>query len=113
MRGSTGASRLARVLEARMTDLGRQPEPPELGTIQADGALLLDRFAVPIPQGQYLVCRSLTLPSPLATTSAGGTDGHTHTVPRPLQLAPLTSGDRVLVAWVNGRDPVVVDVVVT
>jgi len=91
-----------------------QPDPLELGTIQGDMSLKVDRFPIPIPAGEYMVCRHLTLPDPLATTeeALGGDYRHSHTVPRPEQLAPLKPGDRVLVAWVNdSTDPVVIDVV--
>lgn len=109
-----GANLLARVIEERVREMVRGPDVLELGTIQADGSLLLDRFPWPIPRGEYLVCRSLTLPDPVAETGPGGADGHTHPVRRPEGLAPLRPGDRVLVAWVNrGSDPVVIDVVVT
>lgn len=136
---NSGASKLAQVIAERITSQTTRPDALELGTIQGDMSLKLDRFAVPIPQGDYLVCRSLTLPNPMTVTveeqgshphgpsgghsqysgdgvhSHPGTEGvHVHEVVRPEQIAPLTSGDRVLVAWVNnGMDPVVIDVVVS
>jgi len=114
---NTGASKLAQVIAERIASQTKQPDTLELGTIQADMSLKLDRFVVPIPQGDYLICRSLTLPDPMAITTeaAVGDHGtHTHSVPRPDQLAPLSPGDRVLVAWVNdGIDPIVIDVVVS
>lgn len=103
---------LARLIDGRIMDRLQRPDALELGTIQPDMSLLVDRFKVPIPAGDYLVCRSLRLADPMVTTAPGGGDGHTHQVPRPAELAPLAPGDRVLVAWVNnGSDPVVVDVV--
>ncbi|MCL6597933.1 MAG: hypothetical protein K6T81_04265 [Alicyclobacillus macrosporangiidus] len=109
MKGNKGVNRLARALDARMQAVSSSPDELELGTIQSDMSLKLDGFGAPIPQGHYLVCRSLTLPDPMAVTSPGGEN-----VPRPAQLAPLKPGDRVLVAWVNqGTDPVVIDVVVS
>jgi len=113
---SSGASKLAQVIAERIASQTQRPDALELGTIQADMSLKLDRFAVPVPKGEYLVCRSLTLQDPMATTmetTVGDHGTHTHGVPRPAQLAPLAPGDRVIVAWVNdGIDPVIIDVVV-
>lgn len=80
----------------------------ELGTIQSDMGLKCDHFGPVIPKGAYDIARSLTLPDPMTTTSDG------YSVARPAQLAPLKSGDRVLVAWINDATiPVVIDVVVS
>lgn len=107
---SRWANRLAQTLAGQIARQTASPDPLELGTIQADMSLLVDRFPIPIPPGDYLICRHLTLPDPLINTVE--TEGHTHAVPRPERLAPLKPGDRVLVAWVNdGTDPVVIDVV--
>jgi hypothetical protein len=114
MAGNRGINRLARALDARMKAVAASPDALELGTIQYDMSLKLDTFGVTIPQGHYLVCRSLTLQDPMVQTSQAGDPAHTHDVPVPPQLTPLKPGDRVLVAWVNqGTDPVVVDVVVS
>lgn len=114
---NSGVSKLAQVIAERISSQTQRPDALELGTIQSDMSLKLDRFAVPIPKGEYLICRSLTLPDPFATTTdatVGDHGIHNHDVPRPLQLAPLSPGDRVLVAWVNdGTDPVIIDVVVS
>lgn len=107
----------------------------ELGTIQTDGSLLVDSF--PHPFTDFLVARSITLPSGVMGQATGqtaaGEGGHTHTdpqggeitggahqhnvtvdVPVPAALAPLAAGDRVIVAWINGgTDVVVLDVVVS
>jgi len=112
-----GASKLAQVIAERIASQTQQPDALELGTIQDDMSLKLDRFAVPVPKGEYLVCRSLKLSDPMTITTeaiVGDHGTHTHDVLRPAQLAPLTPGDRVLVAWVNGGiDPVIIDVVVS
>ncbi|MBO8169357.1 MAG: hypothetical protein H0Z35_09270 [Thermoanaerobacteraceae bacterium] len=114
---NSGVSKLAQVIAERIASQTQRPDVLELGTIQDDMSLKLDRFAVPIPKGEYLICRSLALPDPLATTAeatVGDHGTHSHEVPRPSQLAPLSPSDRVLVAWVNdGMDPVVIDVVVS
>jgi len=106
-----------------MTQRLQRPDVLELGIIQSDMSLKLDRFPIPIPKGDYLVCRTLLLPDPLTETDGGWKDQgfvepfdppaqHWHKVKRPPALAPIKPGDRVLVAWVNnGTDPVVIDVV--
>lgn len=135
----SGTTKLAQVIAIRITTQTQRPDALELGTIQASMALLIDRFPIPIPRGEYLVCRGLTLSDPMTSTPAGqgnhphgpsgghtqqagdgvhahpGTEGtHQHAVPVPAQLAALKPGDRVLVAWTNsGIDPVIIDVVVT
>jgi len=136
---NSGASKLAQVIAERISAQTARPDALELGSIQEDMSLKIDRFAVPIPQGEYLVCRTLTLPDPMTKTIKGqgihphgpsgghsqfsgtgvhshpGDEGaHVHNIVRPEQLSPLKPGDRVLVAWVNGGiDPVIIDVVVS
>jgi len=136
---NSGASKLAQVITERISTQTAKPDALELGRIQADMSLKIDRFAIPIPKGEYLVCRLLTIPDPMTQTVEGqgthphGPSGghaqyvatgthshpesegaHVHDVVRPEQLSPLKPGDRVLVAWVNGgMDPVVIDVVVS
>lgn len=86
MRGNGSANLLARVIAERIRQQTAAPDANELGTIQPDLSLKLDRFQVPILEGAYLVCRGID--------------------------PPLADGDRVLVAWVNGgSDPVVVGVI--
>lgn len=114
---ASGVGKLAQVLSERIGQQTQRPDVLELGVIKSDMSLLLDRFPIPIPWGEYLVCRSLTLPNPMATTtltSIGDHGSHSHNVPLPSQLSPLKPGDRVLIAWVNdGTDPVIIDVVVS
>lgn len=111
---NSGVSKLAQVIAERIAGQTARPDVLELGTIQADMSLKTDHFEKPIPKGEYLVCRTLTLPNLMTTTNIAGQDAHIHTVIRPEQLSPLKPGDRVLVAWVNGGiDPVVIDVVVS
>lgn len=84
---NSGTSKLAQVIAERIASQTAKPDVLELGTIQPDMSLKLDRFAVPIPRGEYMVPRRL--------------------------LASLEPDARVLVAWVNnGIDPVVIDEVV-
>lgn len=53
-----GTSELAQVIAERITTQTRRPDALELGTIQGDMSLKLDRFAVPIPKGEYLIAES-------------------------------------------------------
>jgi len=141
MRGNRGINRIARAIDKRISSLIASPDALELGTIQDDMSLLIDRFPDPFPAGEYLICRTLTQTEPFTTTVEGqgqhghgpsgghaqysgdgvhshpSTEGgHVHDVVTPSKLAPLAPGDRVLVAWVNnnsdGAEPVVIDVVV-
>lgn len=56
-----GANLLARVLDGRVKSLTNKPPIMDFGTIQDDMSLKLDKFPPPIPQGDYLVCRSVQL----------------------------------------------------
>lgn len=139
MSGNKGANKLARVLQERIIKLSRQPETLELGTIQNDYSLLTDHFPVPIPKGEYLICRSLSHDpnQPLTTTKEGqgnhphgpsgehsqysgsgqhshpDTEGtHVHDIVLPESMHPLKPGDRVLVAWI-GAEPVIIDIVLS
>lgn len=117
-----GVNSLVRTLAAfTPPSAGSHVEWVELGTVQLDMAILLDRFSVPISKGQYLLARSLTLPDPIEDTLPGSAPGpydgapsHTHAIPRPPQLAPIKPGDRVVCVWAAGGSILVVlDVVVT
>jgi hypothetical protein len=91
LESNAGVSRLASVFDSHVRERTQKSDPLELGVIQQDMSLLLDRFPHPIPQDDYLLGRVLALPG----------------------TPPLAPGDRVLVAWVNGgSDPVIIDVVV-
>lgn len=64
--GGSGTSRLAQVIARRIADQTQRPDALELGTIQDDMSLKLDRFAIPMPTGEYLVAEwkaKITLPS--------------------------------------------------
>ncbi len=52
---NSGASKLAQVIAERISSQTARPDALELGTIQPDMSLKLDRFAVPMPQGEYLI----------------------------------------------------------
>lgn len=116
--GHPGTQKLASVLSERMKREGESPLALDFGEIQANYSLLTNTFPVPIPKGEYSVCRlvgGLTY-----TTDKGGhpghenqtethnTGSHTHTL-NPPQIKP---GDRVLVAWIQ-NEACVIDVIVS
>jgi hypothetical protein len=129
---NSGAAKLAQTIAERITALSSRPDALELGTIQGDLSLRVDRFAVSIPKGDYLVAEWLVKISLPAFSLVGRgeypVDGAGNPIPetawtpqtrwdfRPravdkvkIEVRPeLKPGDRVLVAWVNGHtDPVV------
>ncbi len=129
---NSGASKLAQVIAERIASQTQSPDALELGTIQPDMSLKLDRFAVPIPKGDYLVAEwlvKLSLPAfSLVGTATSPVDEQGTSLPGATtssltrydyrakmidqvktEFKPdLKPGDRVLVAWVNDHtDPVV------
>lgn len=114
--GHPGTSKLAAVLSQRMKKENESPLILDFGEIQANYSLVTNTFPVPIPRGDYSVCRHVGSLS--FTVSEGGhtghggqtqaynTGSHTHTV-KPPSIKP---GDRVLVAWVQS-EAVVVDII--
>ena len=135
---NSGASKLAQVIAERIGSQTARPDALELGTIQGDMSLKLDRFAVPIPQGEYLIAEwtaklifpafSLVGRGEYPVTNDGSPIPLTQWTqqtrwdwePREvdkvkIEVKPdLKPGDRVLVAWVNNHtDPVVVSKVVS
>jgi hypothetical protein len=129
---NSGASKLAQVIAERISTQTSMPDALELGTIQSDMSLKIDRFAVPIPQGEYLISEwtaKLILPAfslggnqnGLKDSMNGAVTGDATFNFQPtvingvkIEFKPeLKPGDRVLVAWVNDHtDPVVVSKVV-
>ena len=111
-----------------------QPYQPELGIINADLSLSPDNSPGPIPKGEYMVCRQLTLgetDDPLTVTAVDGghvvfnpkpewepigksvigySDEHSHIPLIPEKMRWLHAGDRVLICWA-GDTPVIVDIV--
>lgn len=116
MRGNDGAAQLtdtlSRMIRRRMRASHRNWN--DLGTIQPDGSLKLDRFARPFPPGQFYKSRLLSLTTLTLTTNSvvvGDHGSHDHTVALPDEFTALQPGDRVLVDVANdGVDPVVIDV---
>jgi hypothetical protein len=112
----SGGNYLGRAIKKRMAEaIGGPNDAWDLATVLGDLSLQLDTYGVPIPKGEYMLCRSLILPPTWATSTEG--DGttweHQHTVTRPEQLAPLKAGDRVAVAWINGTELLVIDVILS
>ena len=58
---SGGASKLASVLTQRMKKCNESPLVLDFGDILPNMSLLTNTFPLPIPKGQYTVCRQLTL----------------------------------------------------
>lgn len=114
--GHQGTARLASVLCNRIKKENDSPLVLDFGVIQANGSLVTDAFPVPIPKGDYSVCRHVgSLALSISEGSHAGHEGqtqgyntgsHTHEV----KLPSAKPGDRVLVAWVQS-EAVVVDVV--
>ena len=114
--GHPGTSKLATVLSQRMKRENESPLVLDFGEIQANYSLITNTFPVPIPKGDYSVCRHVGSLS--FTISEGGHAGHegqtqtyhtgehAHTV-KPPSIKPE---DRVLVAWVQ-NEAVVVDII--
>lgn len=121
--GHPGTAKLASVLSQRMKRENETPLIFDFGEIQENDSLLTNTFPIPIPKGDYSVCRSIN-GFLLATSesswighlqndthvhgSSSGVSNHSHDVSMP-KLKPK---DRVLVAWVQ-NEAVVVDVIET
>lgn len=131
-------NQLAEIIAERITLQTQRPDSLELGEIQPDLSLKIDRFAIPIPKGEYMIAEwtaRVTLP-PFSLVGRGespvtndGTpipltgwtqqtrwDWHSRTIPDvKIEIKPeLQAGDRVLVGWVNNNiDPIVISKVVT
>lgn len=139
---ANGISKLAQVIAERIASQTQRPDMLELGTIQADMSLKLDRFAVPIPKGDYLVVDwhfKLEFPKASRTVrlvgivNEDGSETPITAYSRPVRIdflcaddpkatievhaslkPELKPGDRVLVAWTNDyTDPVIISKVVS
>lgn len=80
-----GTNKLASVMTARMRKENTSPPAVEFGEIQGNKSLVTDSFPISVPKGEYMV---------LSHVSAD----------------KLSSGDRVLVVWIQ-NEAVVIDVV--
>ena len=133
-----GISMLGSVISEQAKRVNEKPASLDFGVIQDDYSLKTNNFKQPIPKGDYLLCRQLTLgpTGNVLTQSAndglhnhgssgahgghtGGSGTHTHTkegphvhdILIPEKMRSLLPGDRVLVAWVM-NEAVIVDIVV-
>ena len=116
--GHPGTTRLADIISKRIKKEGETAIALDFGEITKNGSLKTNTFPVPIPKGDYMVCRHLDYE--IETKKDGKHDGHedqteTHNTgahKHTFKTPKLKKGDRVLVAWVQ-NDPVVVDVIVS
>lgn len=133
---SPGTNKLAKVLSERIKKESDSPLALDFGEIRSDGSLITNTFPVPIPKGEYTICRQLTLGPAGATLTSTGTSGehkhsggkhdghesgtgshehtggtHSHSVLIPEKMRSVGPGDRVLVAWVQS-EAVIVDIIV-
>lgn len=120
-RGNPGANKLTNVLVGMMQKTNEHPLVLDFGIIGSDYSLTTNTYPVPIPKGDYSVCRAVTYdPSVPLTQSyndgehsqpdAGYGGAHTHDIKLPEKMYWIRPGDKVLVAWVQD-EAVVVDLV--
>ena len=105
--GNSGISRLAKVLAGRMKQEGEGPLILDFGEILSNGSLKTNTFKVPIPKGNYSICRSAHMGNAgdvLTVTDTG------EAVRIPEHMSGVKAGNRVLVAWIY-NEAVVVDVI--
>lgn len=68
--GRSGTNKLATVLAHRMKAENDSPLIIDFGEIQTNGSLMTNTFPIPIPKGEYSVCRHVG--SLNFTVSGGG-----------------------------------------
>ena len=109
---NAGTNKLANVLSSRMQRENDTSLCLDFGEIQANGSLKTNTFPVPIPKGDYTICRlaaGLTLSTSEQSwlnKAPSGVPLHSHSVTIPA----VKAGDRVLVAWIQS-EAVVIDVI--
>lgn len=108
--GHPGTSKLATVLSQRMKKENESPLVLDFGEIQANGSLVTNTFPVPIPKGDYSICRQLTLGKAGEYLTCTTEKPPLHSVEIPEKMRGVGAGDRVLVAWVQ-NEAVVVDII--
>lgn len=167
LNSNSGMNALAGVFQKRMKAVSNSPSVIDVGEIQEDFSLLTNKFPLPIPQSDYMVCRSVMLGAEgdilyrtqeitkensgfhnhnyskgahdhdvtatfvgcgdcsahteiSGNTSTTGehdhndldeTMKHVHDVLIGEKMRWLQAGDRVLVAWIDGADPCVIDLI--
>ena len=70
--GHPGTAKLAQVLDRRTSQKTESPLTLDFGEIQANGSLKTNTFPVPIPKGDYTICRLAAGLTELAQQSAVG-----------------------------------------
>lgn len=110
--GSPGMNKLANVLTGQMRKENESPLILDFGEIQENGSLITNTFPVPIPKGDYSVCRQLTLGKVGEEFTSTNEKPPEHSVVIPEKMRSVEPGDRVLVAWVQ-NEAVVVDIVIS
>lgn len=72
--GHPGTAKLAQVLDKRTSQKTESPLTLDFGEIQANGSLKTNTFPVPIPKGDYTICRldAFNLGTELAQQSTVG-----------------------------------------
>ncbi len=119
--GHPGTAKLAAVLSQRMKKEKESPLVLDFGEILANYSLVTNTFPVPIPKGDYSVCRHLTIGHADGRLTITADDGrhdehvsgdgiHSHIVLIPEKMRSVGPGDRVLVAWVH-YEAVVIDII--
>lgn len=109
-----GVNKLAQVFQGRIQGLqDTNMQVLDFGTVQPNMSLVTDKFPLPIPANDYMVCRSVTWGKDgdvFAQTQSGGAAEYIHDIPINEKVRSLMPGDRVLVAWV-GDDACVIDLI--
>lgn len=108
--GHPGTAKLASVLCQRMKKENETPLILDFGEIQANGSLMTNTFPIPIPKGDYSVCRQLTLGDVGEVLTSTNEIQPEHEIIIPEKMRSVEAGDRVLVAWVQ-NEAVVVDII--
>lgn len=101
-------TKMATALVEKMRQISEKPNVLDFGNILEDFSLKTNSFPVPIPKGDYFICRMAALPDQEDWVVTNIADNHSHQVALPESLSALQPGDRVLVAWVE-EDAVVID----
>ncbi len=107
---NAGTNKLANVISSRIKKENASPLVLDFGEIQVNGSLVTNTFPVPIPKGDYSVCRQLTLGNTGTQLTTTAERPPQHSVVIPEKMRGLLPGDRVLVAWVQ-NEAVVIDII--
>lgn len=108
--GHSGTSLLAAVLSRRIKKETQSSFVLDFGEILENGDLQTNTFPVPIPKGDYSICRQLTLGKTGDSLICTAEQPPRYTVIIPDKMRSIQAGDRVLVAWVQ-NEAVVVDII--